>query len=86
MTKDFLLIVVNKRKKEAVTVQKILTEWGCFIKTRLGLHEDCLDNCSEIGTIILEVVGAKEKHEEMQRKLNLLAGITAQLVSLEVEE
>ncbi len=86
MTKDFLLIVVNKRKKEAVTVQKILTEWGCFIKTRLGLHEDCLDNCSEVGTIILEVVGDKQKHEEMQRKLNLLSGVTAKLVPLEVEE
>ena len=86
MTKDFLLIVVNKRKKEAVTVQKILTEWGCYIKTRLGLHEDYLDNCSEIGTIILEVVGEAEKHEEMQRKLNLLSGVTAQLVKLEVEE
>lgn len=86
MTKDFLLIVVNKRKKEAVTVQKILTEWGCFIKTRLGLHEDCLDNCSEIGTIILEVVGIKEKHEELMRKLNLLSGVTAQLVCLDVEE
>lgn len=86
MTKDFLLIVVNKRKKEAVTVQKILTEWGCFIKTRLGLHEDCLDNCSEIGTIILEVVGDPTKHDEMQRKLNLLSGVTAKLVKLEVEE
>jgi hypothetical protein len=86
MTKDFLLIVVNKRKEEAITVQKILTEWGCYIKTRLGLHEDCLDNCSEVGTIILEVVGDKLKHEELTRKLNLLSGITAQLVKLEVEE
>jgi hypothetical protein len=86
MSKDFLLIVVNKRKKEAVTVQKILTEWGCYIKTRLGLHEACLDNCSEIGTIVLEVVGDPEKHDELQRKLNLLSGVTAKLISLEVEE
>lgn len=86
MTKDFLLVVVNKRKDEAVTVQKILTEWGCFIKTRLGLHEDCLDNCSEIGTIILEVVGDPVKHDELTRKLNLLKGVTAELVKLEVEE
>ena len=86
MTKDFLLVVVNKRKDEAITVQKILTEWGCFIKTRLGIHEDCLDNCSEIGTIILEVVGDPDKHVEMERKLNLLSGVTSQLVKLEVEE
>ncbi len=86
MTKDFLLIVVNKRKKEAITVQKVLTEWGCFIKTRLGLHEECLDNCSEVGTIILEVVGDKEKHLELERKLNLLSGVTARLVILNVED
>ena len=86
MTKDFLLIVVNKRRKEAVTVQKILTEWGCFIKTRLGLHEECLENCSEHGTIILEVVGDKEKHAELERKLNLLSGVTAKLVVLDLKE
>lgn len=86
MTKDFMLIAVNKRKNEAITVQKILTEWGCYIKTRLGLHEDTLDNCSEIGTIILEIVGDKEKHAELKRKLNLLAGVSADIVNLEVKE
>ncbi|MDO9566179.1 MAG: hypothetical protein Q7J15_05525 [Candidatus Desulfaltia sp.] len=55
--KNFIIVVVNKRKKEAVTVQKILTDWGCLIKTRLGLHEGVLDDCSEIGSIILEMVG-----------------------------
>jgi hypothetical protein len=86
MTKYFMLIAVNKRKNEAVTVQKILTEWGCLIKTRLGLHEDTLADCSEVGTIILELVGDYEKFLEMQRKLNLLAGVTAELVFLGVEE
>ena len=84
--KDFMIIVVNKRKKEAVTVQKILTEWGCFIKTRLGLHEGVLDDCSDIGSIILELVGDREKHTEMERKLNLLAGVTAKLVTIEIKK
>ena len=84
--KDFLIIVINKRHKEAVKVQQILTEWGCFIKTRLGMHEGVLDECSEIGNIFIELVGEKDKHEELNRKLNLLKGVTAKLVSLEVEE
>ncbi|MCD6440251.1 MAG: hypothetical protein J7L86_00465 [Candidatus Marinimicrobia bacterium] len=84
--KNFIIIVVNKRKKEAVTVQKILTEWGCLIKTRLGLHEGVLDNCSEIGSIILEVVGEPNQHEEIVRKLNLLAGVTARLVNVPIEK
>ncbi|HPR18447.1 MAG TPA: hypothetical protein PLD62_09405 [Candidatus Cloacimonadota bacterium] len=84
MTKRFMLIVIDIRKKEAVTVQKILTEWGCFIKTRLGLHEDVLENCSEIGTVFLELAGEAEKHNELARKLNLLNGVHAKLVELEV--
>ncbi len=83
--KNFIIIVVNKRKKEVITVQKILTEWGCLIKTRLGLHEGVLDDCSEIGSIILEMVGDSEKHEEIVRKLNLLAGVTAKLVNVPIE-
>ncbi|MBU0712068.1 hypothetical protein KJ762_10885 [bacterium] len=83
--KSFIVIVVNKRKKEAITVQKILTEWGCLIKTRLGLHEGVLDDCSEIGSIILEMVGENDKHEELVRKLNLLAGVTAKLVNVPIE-
>lgn len=86
MTKNFMIVVVNLRKKEAVTVQKILTEWGCFIKTRLGLHEGVLDQCSEVGSIILELVGEKEKHIELARKLNLLAGVNAQYMEIPIEE
>ena len=86
MMKDFLIIVINKRKKEAIKVQQILTEWGCFIKTRLGMHEGVLDDCSEIGNIFIELAGDKDKHQELNRKLNLLKGVTAKIVSLEVEE
>jgi len=77
-----MIIVINIRKKEAVTVQKILTEWGCLIKTRLGLHEGVLDNCSETGTIFLELVGEIEKIEEFSRKLNLLTGVRAKLIEI----
>ncbi|MCK4957165.1 MAG: hypothetical protein KAS49_05975 [Candidatus Cloacimonetes bacterium] len=84
MKKDFMLVVIDIRKKEAVTVQKILTEWGCFIRTRLGLHEGVLENCSEIGTVFMELVGDVEKHEELARKLNLLKGVHAKLIKMEV--
>lgn len=84
MLKKFLIVVINKRKKEAVTVQKILTEWGCLIKTRLGIHEGVLDECSETGSIFLELVGDKEKLDEFERKLNLLNGVTAQYIEIKV--
>ncbi len=84
MSKTLLLILVDGRKNNAVTVQKILTEWGCLIKTRLGIHDGVLNNCSESGLIILELVGEKEKHEELARKINLLDGINATLTELKV--
>ena len=65
-------------------VQKILTGWGCFIKTRLGLHEGTLDHCSDAGLLILELVGDNRKHLEIARKLNLVHGVHAELVCLEV--
>lgn len=82
--KHYMIILINLRKKEAVTVQKVLTEWGCLIRTRLGLHEGVLDNCTETGTVFLELVGDEEKHTELARKLNLLNGVNAELVKLHV--
>ena len=85
MTKRFMIVLINKRKKEAVTVQKILTEWGCLIRARLGLHEGVLDNCTETGSIFLELAGEEEKLDELNRKLNLLNGVSAELIKMEVD-
>jgi hypothetical protein len=84
MEKTVLLVLINDRKESAITVQKILTDWGCTIKTRLGIHDGVLDNCANSGLLILDIVGEKSKNEEMTRKLNLLKGVKAQLVSLSV--
>ena len=84
MEKTVLLILIKDRKGSAVTVQKILTDWGCTIKTRLGLHDGTLDSCTNSGLVILEIVGEKAKNEEMTRKLNLVTNVKAQLVSLSV--
>ena len=85
MQRDVLLVLVSIRKESANTVQKILTEWGCTIKTRLGLHSGVLEECSESGLIFLELAGEQEKRTELARKLNLVKGVQAKLVSLSVE-
>ena len=84
MKRDVLLLLVQHREDTAERVQKILTGWGCFIKTRLGLHDGVLDKCSESGLIFLELVGDQDKHEELARKLKLVKGVDAQLVQLDV--
>ena len=85
MRKDLLVILVNNRKDSAATVQKTLTGWGCLIKTRLGIHDGVLDNCTDAGLIVLELAGEdRQKHEELAHKLDILQGVNAKLVELSV--
>jgi hypothetical protein len=82
MEKSILLVLIGKRQEAAVNVQKVLTGWGCIIKTRLGIHDGILDNCSDEGILILELYGTKEQKDELARKIAVLPGVTSQLVNL----
>ena len=84
MKKSILLILIGTRKESAVKVQQILTGWGCTIKTRLGLHDGVLDNCSDSGLLILEICGTDEQNHELARKVSVLPGVSSKLVELEV--
>jgi hypothetical protein len=86
MEKTVCLILIGKRDEAAVQVQKILTTWGCLIKTRLGLHEGVLDNCSEKGLLFLELVGDEDKKQELIRKLELVKGVSAKMITLSIDE
>ncbi|HQO49953.1 MAG TPA: hypothetical protein PK939_05965 [Bacteroidales bacterium] len=85
MTRHVMLILIGSRQEAAEKVQKILTGWGCFIKTRLGLHDDVLENCSQTGLIFLEMTGDFEQMQEVERKLNLVKSVDAKLISLKTE-
>lgn len=59
-----MAIKLDKRRNEAVAVQEILTEFGCLIKVRLGLHEvqpAVGPTCSEEGIILLQLQGEKKE-------------------------
>ena len=85
MKKSVLLILIGNRKEEAIKVQQILTGWGCIIKTRLGIHDGVLENCSDQGLLILELYGDQSQKEELARKVAVLPGVSSKLVELEVE-
>ena len=86
MERHILTILVGDRQETAANVQKILTGWGCLIKTRLGLHSGTLENCSKTGLIILELVGDKEKMDELTRKVSILKDVSAKLITLKLED
>ena len=49
-------ISLENRAKEAVKFQEILTEHGCNIRTRIGLHPIGEYKCINSGIILLEVI------------------------------
>jgi hypothetical protein len=49
-------ILLENRIEEAIKFQEILTECGCNISTRIGLHPIGEYKCVNSGIILLEVV------------------------------
>ena len=84
--KNVLLILVDHRKEAAINVQKTLTAWGCLIKTRLGLHQGVQKDCTETGLIICELVGEESQIKELKRKVELIKGVSAELVTLKFDD
>ncbi len=68
-------VLITDRKKEAGKVQEILTQFGCSIKTRLGLHEVSDEHCSTSGLILLELTGDSKEMDKLEKELDQVAGI-----------
>jgi hypothetical protein len=66
---------ITDRFQNAAVVQSILTEHGCNIKTRLGLHEVSEDLCSRGGILILELFGAEAECAALVDKLEDVDGL-----------
>ncbi len=66
---------VTNRVKEVPKVQAILTEYGCSIRTRLGLHDADEKSCSPCGVILLELVGDVKRCGQLARKLARVEGV-----------
>jgi len=69
---------LHNRVKDAPEVQKVLTSFGCNIKTRIGLHEVSDNYCAGSGLIILEMVGDPAKYAELADTLNKFEGVEVQ--------
>lgn len=66
---------INDRPNHVPGVQKILTEFGCNIKTRLGLHDVDGNYCSPNGLLILELVGELAKCQQLMDALTKVEGV-----------
>jgi hypothetical protein len=71
---------VTDRVKKTPRIQELFAEYGCFIKTRLGLHEASDNFCSPNGLILLEMLDVPQKAEELQAKLKAIEGVDTQVM------
>ena len=80
---QIMAVRIEQRDATAVEVQKVLTEYGCSIRTRLGLHDQTDDNtCSPSGLLILQLACSENVAEELNKKLSVIAGVKTKLVNL----
>jgi hypothetical protein len=76
-------IQVTNRVENVPEVQKVLTQYGCNIRTRLGLHEVADSVCSTHGLLILETYGAEAAILEMEASLKKIKGLIVQKMVFE---
>jgi len=68
-------VLVCNRLETAAAVQALLTEYGCNIKTRLGLHPVAEGSCADKGLILLEMYGDEARCRELGERLAALPGV-----------
>lgn len=71
---------VTGRVQHVDAVQHLLTEYGCSIKTRLGLHEADRDFCSPNGLILLEMLDDPPKAQALADRLNAIEGVEVKMM------
>lgn len=80
MTHKIIAIAMAHRSENADVFQKTLTNYGCKLKARIGLHE-AGDVCSEEGLIILQIVPGEDT-DELLKNLNKIEGVRAKYLEI----
>jgi hypothetical protein len=84
-THIILGVHITNRAKHVSKVQDLFTEYGCSIKTRLGLHLTSEKVCSQNGLIILEMTGENSVAHELMEKLTAIEGVQCQKMAFKVD-
>jgi hypothetical protein len=84
MEKSIMLVLLENRRDSATEVQQALTDMGCFIKTRIGLHDGTPDQCTNTGLIILELMGDHKAKNDLYDRLKVIPQVSVQLVELSI--
>ena len=74
---------ITDRIHHVSDVQHLLTEYGCSIRTRLGLHEADQGFCSPNGLLLLEMTDDENTADQLAGKLNAVEGVEAKKLTFD---
>jgi hypothetical protein len=76
-----MAVSLDKRVKEAVKVQQVLTKHGCIINLRVGLHETA-NVCSDRGLILLSLCGTRKEVAALKAALLRVRGVRVRMMTV----
>lgn len=71
-------ILLSKRTNSAMKFQEIITNHGCCINTRIGLHHADKNKCPMGGVILLDLVGDDEEIAALENAIKQIEGVNIQ--------
>jgi len=74
---------ITDRIQHATEVQQVFTDYGGFIRTRLGLNDMGSGKAGPNGLILLEMVGDERAADQMMKKLKNIAGVDSKKIIFE---
>ncbi|WP_246105465.1 hypothetical protein [Sporomusa termitida] len=63
-------------------MQDILTNYGCHIRVRLGLHDADRDQCTNSGIILLQMCADQKVIAEFEQALNRVPHVKTKYMTL----
>ena len=70
-------VKLSNKKELSPVFQELLAEFGCYIKTRIGLNSVQKNICSPVGIILLEILN-EEQAKLLEMKLCSIENIEIQ--------
>jgi hypothetical protein len=81
---NLLVLRINDREDTAMKIQQVLTNHGCKIMTRLGLHDHGESGvCSSCGTMVLHLYCTEEERRVVEADLVKIEGVRARFVDFD---
>ena len=77
---------VTDRVKRIPDVQHLFTEFGCYIKARLGLHETHETHCSPSGLILIDMLYDEVACGQFVNKLREIEGVEVKTLEFTHDE